>query len=460
MNTQILKLLNKYDKIGPRYTSYPTAPEWKNDFDLKQWQGAIERSNQKGEDISLYFHIPFCRSACYYCACNIVISPSGALSEPYLTALHKEIQIVGKSIDSKRKVKQLHFGGGTPTYISEEQIKQLFEQINQNFQLDFASDSEFSIEIDPRVTSFEQLKLLRSLGFNRLSLGIQDFNEKVQIAVNRLQSFEMIAQMLDYCRELGFESINFDLIYGLPFQSVEGFKETLEKVIKLNPDRIALFNYAHLPSLRPFQKAHIQEQNLPSKESKIAIFLEALKTFGENNYEFIGMDHFAKKQDELCIARTKRTLHRNFQGYTTKAGLDLLGLGMTSISAINNIYVQNEKKLNRYIEYFENNEQGIPIEKGFELSQEDLLRRSLISKILCHGLVFFSEFEEEFKIDFQSYFAYELEQLKDLEKDGLISLSLDKLEVTYIGRIFLRNIAMLFDNYLQKGSQKLFSRTV
>ncbi len=457
MNSQILELLHKYDKVGPRYTSYPTAPEWTSDFGLESWQKAAVASEN---DISLYFHIPFCRSACYYCACNIVISPNGALSEPYLMALQKEIKVIGKSLSPKRKVKQLHFGGGTPTYISEAQLKTLFEQINQNFNLDFAPDSEFSIEIDPRITTFLQLKLLRSLGFNRLSLGVQDFDAKVQVAVNRIQSFEMIAEMLDYCRELGFESINFDLIYGLPFQSPESFKETLNKVIKLNPDRIALFNYAHLPSLRPFQKAHIQEEFLPNTQQKIAIFLEALKSFSENDYEFIGMDHFSKKTDELCRARTTRSLHRNFQGYTTKAGLDLFGLGMTSISSISNIYTQNEKKLNRYIEHFESNKAGIPIEKGVLLTREDLLRRSIINKILCHGLVVFAEIEQEFDLNFEKHFATELLQLKDLELDGLIILRENQIEITYIGRVFLRNIAMIFDAYLQKGSQRLFSRTV
>ena len=301
---------------------------------------------------------------------------------------------------------------------------------------------------------------MRSLGFNRLSLGVQDFDAKVQVAVNRIQSFEMIAEMLDYCRELGFESINFDLIYGLPFQSPESFKETLNKVIKLNPDRIALFNYAHLPSLRPFQKAHIQEEFLPNTQQKIAIFLEALKSFSENDYEFIGMDHFSKKTDELCRARTTRSLHRNFQGYTTKAGLDLFGLGMTSISSISNIYTQNEKKLNRYIEHFESNKAGIPIEKGVLLTREDLLRRSIINKILCHGLVVFAEIEQEFDLNFEKHFATELLQLKDLELDGLIILRENQIEITYIGRVFLRNIAMIFDAYLQKGSQRLFSRTV
>ena len=461
-----LDLLAKYDKIGPRYTSYPTAPEWVESFSGQQWLEAVERSNESGRDVSLYFHIPFCQSACYYCACNIVISPKSVLSEPYIQALTKEIELVGKLIDSKRKIKQLHFGGGTPTYLTADQLKYLFDKISQHFNLDFSEDSEYSIEIDPRVTSFEQLKLLRELGFNRVSLGVQDFDAKVQTAVNRIQSYEMISDMLSYCRAIGYQSINFDLIYGLPFQTLESFEETLEKVIQLNPDRIALFNYAHIPSLRPFQKANIKQEDLPSREIKIAIFCKALQVFSENGYEYIGMDHFAKSNDELFRARLDRTLHRNFQGYTTKAGCDLFGLGMTSISSIDNTYSQNEKKLNRYLDFFGKPDYtASPIERGLECSADDLIRKSIINKFLCHGLLIFSEIENEFKfefreISFKEYFANELNNLKELESDKLIELSDSEIRVTDLGRVFLRNIGMVFDAYLQKNSQRLFSRTV
>jgi oxygen-independent coproporphyrinogen-3 oxidase len=455
------ELLAKYDKVGPRYTSYPTAPEWSSEFASQSWQQAIERSNQEQKDVSLYFHIPFCRSACYYCACNIVISPKSLMSEPYLAALKQEIVSVASLIDKKRKVKQLHFGGGTPTFLTAPQLKDLFETIKENFNLDYSEDSEYSIEIDPRVTSFEQLKLLRELGFNRVSLGVQDFDPVVQEAVNRIQSFEMIDEMLKYCRELGFESINFDLIYGLPFQTLESFKQTIQKVILLSPDRIALFNYAHLPSLRPFQKANIKEADLPSRDTKLLIFSEAMKQFSAAGYEFIGMDHFAKSNDELCKARRERTLHRNFQGYTTKAGCDLIGLGMTSISSINNTYSQNEKKLNRYVDFFKASDAKFaPLEKGFELSQEDLLRREVISRILCHGVLVFAEIDEMFSLSFKEHFAKELIELAELEKDGLLRLSDSRLEVTSLGRIFLRNIGMVFDEYLQKNRNRLFSRTV
>lgn len=457
------ELLEKYDKMGPRYTSYPTAPIWSSDFDSNLWQEAINRSNKTQEDISLYFHIPFCRSACYYCACNFVVSPNPENSEPYMQVLYKEIEAVGNKIDKTRKVKQIHYGGGTPTFLNSAQLETLFAKIKENFNVDFGEDSEISIEIDPRVTSFEQLSILRKLGFNRVSMGVQDFNPEVQKAVNRIQSYEMVEGLLKHCRELGYESINFDLIYGLPLQTVDSFKETLDKVIKLNPDRVALFNYAHLPTLRPFQKAHIDEAQLPSRDTKLLIFCEAMKEFTKSGYEYIGMDHFAKNQDELSIAQRERTLHRNFQGYTTKAGLDLIGMGMTSISSINNSYTQNEKKLNRYLEFFSNDynaENPLPIEKGYVCNEDDLLRRTVISKLLCHGVLIFEEIEKEFSINFQNYFADEVNKLPELQTDGLIKISNERIEVTNLGRIFLRNIAMVFDSYLKSSKNMLFSRTV
>jgi oxygen-independent coproporphyrinogen-3 oxidase len=456
-------LLAKYDKVGPRYTSYPTAPEWRDDFSVQSWESAVNRSNEKQNDVSLYFHLPFCKSACYYCACNFVVSPQNTLSETYIEALSREIKMVGSKIDKSRKVKQLHFGGGTPTYISLELLEKLYSNIQSNFNLSGADDAEFSIEIDPRVTSREHLKLLRELGFTRVSMGIQDFNDDVQKAVNRIQSFELVKGMIDYCRELGFQSVNFDLIYGLPLQTHYSFEETLNKVVSLSPDRVALFNYAHLPSLRPFQKAHIIESQLPPREEKFLIFCSALKIFGDSGYEYIGMDHFAKKDDELCIARADRTLHRNFQGYTTKAGCDLYGMGMTSISSIDNVYSQNEKRLNKYLEFFDetyNPSSILPIEKGIESSPDDLLRRDVISRLLCHGLVNFSEIEDNYKISFKEYFPSELAELKSYEQDGIVRVTDEQIQVETLGRIFLRNIVMPFDKYLKGTSNKLFSRTV
>lgn len=457
------ELLSKYDKVGPRYTSYPTAPEWTNNFKQSDWLTAIEESNKLQKDISLYFHIPFCKSACYYCACNFVVSPQNKLAWPYLKALSREIKLISQLTDPSRKVKQLHFGGGTPTYLSLEQIDYIVHEIKDNFNLNFSPDNEFSIEIDPRVTSFEHLKLLKDLGFNRVSMGIQDFDPNVQKAVNRIQSYEMVSGMVKYCREIGFESINFDLIYGLPCQSLSSFTETLDKVTVLNPDRIALFNYAHLPSLRPFQKAYINESELPKRDEKFLIFCQAMKVFAEHDYEYIGMDHFAKRTDELCLARAAGTLHRNFQGYTTKAGCDLFGLGMTSISSIHDTYSQNEKRLTQYMSFFDENytpESLNPLEKGFKCSDDDLLRRKVINNLLCHEELIFADIEEEFKIDFNNYFKTELAELDELAKDNLIDKNQKSIKVTSLGRIFLRNIAMPFDIYLQKNKNHLFSRTV
>ena len=455
----IKDLLDKYDKVGPRYTSYPTAPEWKSDFDFTIWQETVKSNKDKPQEISLYLHIPFCKSACYYCACNIVISPHGDLTEPYLAAIKQEINLLKVNLGEQVKVKQLHFGGGTPTYLSISQFTDLMHCIKSNFELDLSP--ELSIEIDPRVTSFEQLTALRQMGFNRLSMGVQDFTPEVQIAVNRRQSYKEVQEMCAYCQELGYESLNFDLIYGLPLQNLVSFEQTLEQVLRISPDRIALFNYAHLPSLRPFQKAYIKENDLPERQTKVAIFLQALQILQEAGYEFIGMDHFAKKNDELCLARQNRTLHRNFQGYTTKAGLQLFGLGMTSISSIGNIYSQNQKKLNRYLEHFSKpNTTELPLEKGIKLSKEDVLRRAIINKILCHGVLIFGEIQEEFDLDFTQYFARELQDLQVLAKDGLLTITPQKIEISSVGRIFLRNIAMTFDLYLRAGHPKLFSRTI
>jgi oxygen-independent coproporphyrinogen III oxidase len=458
------EMLLKYDKMGPRYTSYPTAPIWTADFSQQEWKNAVSKSNAKGEDLSLYFHIPFCRSACNYCACNFVVSPNNAIAEPYLLALENEIKSVAKYLDAKRKVSQLHYGGGTPTFLNTAQLQKLYDLIQGSFNLSQAADAEISIEIDPRVTSREQLALLRKLGFNRVSMGVQDFDTQVQEAVNRVQSFEMVKALVEDCHELGYESVNFDLIYGLPLQTLDSFKNTLDKVLELSPDRIALFNYAHLPSLRPFQKAHIKESDLPTRDTKLQIFCESMKSFTQSGYEYIGMDHFAKKQDELTLAKSKRTLHRNFQGYTTKAGLDLLGFGMTSISSISNAYSQNEKKLNRYLEFFKterhDSEDLLPIEKGLTCSMDDMIRRDVIAKLLCHEVLYFAEVSSAYGIDFAKYFASELAALPGFVDDGLLELHPDKIRITALGKIFMRNIAMVFDTYLKKSSNMLFSRTV
>jgi len=460
----LLSLIHKYDKIAPRYTSYPTAPEWSKDFDFGDWQETVQADQS---DLSLYFHIPFCKAACSYCACNIVVNPRRLLVEPYLQALYTEIDFVSQRISPEQQVRQLHFGGGTPTYLEIGEFECLLGRIRKNFSLDDSQEREFSIEIDPRVTSKEQLKYLYDWGFNRLSLGVQDFTPQVQQAVNRIQDYDTVSEMVNYARELGFESINFDLIYGLPHQTPETFRQTIEQVLTLKPARIALFSYAHLPSLRPFQKAYIDEKALPTPQDKLTIFLQALEHLQEAGYEYIGLDHFALEEDELCIARHQKTLHRNFQGYTTKAGLSLISMGITSISSIDNIYSQNSKNLKDYIEHFKDGAEILPLEKGIKLKEEDVLRREIISQILCHGEVDFVEIERRFGDDvgdFGEYFAEELADLQEMIEDGLVSLTKQNLEVTELGRVFLRNIASVFDAYLREsssqGQHRIFSRTV
>ena len=341
MTTNILEdltsdLLSRYSISVPRYTSYPTAPEWKDTFTKDDFLSAIKQGNKNKSPLSLYFHLPFCESQCYFCACNIVISKKRDVVEPYIKHIKKEILKTSKLIDKNRIVEQVHLGGGTPTYFTPEEMRDFFSTVKENFS--FSKDLEAGVEVDPRVTSFEHLKVLSELGFNRMSMGIQDFDSKVQEAVNRVQPYEQTKALFDRARELGFSSINVDLIYGLPYQSEESFKTTIEQIITLNPDRIALFHYAHLPNMVPHQGKYIDSATLPASDEKIKIFCYALKTLTENGYVFIGLDHFAKPNDELAIARKNKTLHRNFQGYTTKSGCDLFGFGITSISNVQNTF--------------------------------------------------------------------------------------------------------------------------
>ncbi len=447
--------LRKYDQMIPRYTSYPTAPEWQSTFPTSQWEQALAEST---EELSIYIHIPFCQAACYYCACNFVVNPRGLRVDEYLQALDQEFGFVSKRLRAGQKVRQLHLGGGTPTFLTCQQIQNLWDILKRHFS--FSEQAELGIEVDPRVTSPEQLTLLRSLGFNRLSLGVQDFDPAVQQAVNRIQSVEMIGSLLGVARQLGYASVNFDLIYGLPGQSLESFQQTIKEVIALSPDRIALFNYAHLPSLRPFQKAHIDESALPAGALKFAIFVAALESLTAAGYEYIGLDHFAKPADELCLAQKAGRLHRNFQGYTTEAGCDLLGFGLSSISSFGGIYTQNEKKLGPYLDYYKLPGKLIPpFEKGCKLTPEDLIRRELIGEILCHGELHYKLASDKYKLDFEQYFALELAGMKDLETDGLLELTETGFKVKALGRIFLRNVAARFDAYLAKNN-RLFSRSL
>ncbi len=450
-------LLDKYNRPGPRYTSYPTAPEWDDHFGPAQLLAAFKEADARATPVSLYFHIPFCQSLCLYCGCNVVISKKREVTVAYLNHLKQEIAWVSDCIAPHRQAEQLHWGGGTPTYLSPAEIEDLYDHIAEAFS--FAPEAEIGIEIDPRVTTREQCRLLRQLGFNRLSLGVQDFDPLVQQTVHRIQPYEMTKALFDYCRELAFESINIDLIAGLPYQTVKGFSETVDKIIELGPDRIALFSYAHVPWLKKQQGSFAK--HLPQGLEKFRIFCTAITKLTDAGYRYIGMDHFAHPRDELCRAQDERTLHRNFQGYTTKAGCDLYGLGVSAISGLEEVYAQNWRDLPHYYEAIDAGRW--PTMRGIRISAEDKLRRSVINRLLCHCVVVKSEIERDFGIVFDEYFASELAALRELEQDGLVRSSSDRIEVAALGRIFLRNIAMVFDAYLNKSAaqaQQIFSKTL
>ena len=453
--------LEKYNQPGPRYTSYPTAPEWSDNFGPAELREAYIEANNRtpAAPVSLYFHIPFCQSLCLYCGCNVVISKKHEVANAYIEYLKREIDWTSNEVLSSRKVEQLHWGGGTPTYLSPEEIEDLYGYIKDRFT--FSDDAEISIEIDPRVTTAEHRRALRRVGFNRLSLGIQDFNPLVQQTVRRVQSFEDTKELFDDCRELGFESINIDLIYGLPHQSVASFSETVEKIIALGPDRIAVFSYAHVPWMKKQQGSFARF--LPAGAEKFRIFSRAIEMLTGAGYCYIGLDHFARPEDEICRAQDDRQLHRNFQGYTTKAGCDLYGMGVSAISGLEDVYAQNQRELPRYYEAIA---AGCwPTMRGARVSQEDKLRRAVINRILCHTVLSKSEVEREFGVSFDQHFASELEQLGELERDGLVRLDGDRIEVAPLGRIFIRNVAMVFDEYLNSNvaraeQKRAFSSTL
>ncbi len=451
------EFLARYNRPGPRYTSYPTAPVWNDAFgpeDLEKVHAAAERARTP---LSLYMHLPFCESLCLFCACNVIIQKDKRVAMPYVEVLKREIEHVARGISRERPVVQFHWGGGTPTYLAPEQIADLFEFTQQHFH--FSPDSEIGIEIDPRVTTRAHLETLRGLGFNRLSMGIQDFHPEVQAAINRIQPFELTRDLLMAARDLKFDSVNVDLIYGLPHQSPERFSHTVDQILELGPDRIALFSYAHVPWLKKQQGAFAT--HLPEGMQKFEIFRSGLMKFIEAGYLYIGMDHFAKPGDELAIAQQQRTLHRNFQGYTTKAGADLYGMGVTAISAFQNAYAQNQRDLPAWQQAVA--DRGIATMRGYHLSDEDRLRRAVINRLLCHTVVVKEEIAREFGVDFDDYFAGELAQLEAPRDDGLVLMDGKEIRATWLGRIFIRNLAMIFDPYLDKqhlNAKPLFSKTL
>src|SRR5216683_5937024 len=451
------EFLARYNRPGPRYTSYPTAPVWNDTFGPVDLEAVHAGAEAAKTPVSLYMHLPFCESLCLFCACNVIIQKDKHVSIPYFDVLKKEIARVGEAVSCQREVVQFHWGGGTPTYSTPAQLEDLFGYTRERFR--FSPEAEIGIEVDPRVTSREHLETLRRLGFNRLSMGIQDFHEPVQKAIHRIQPYEITRDLIQAARDLGFDSINVDLIYGLPYQTADTFAQTVDQIIGLAPDRIALFSYAHVPWLKKQQGSFAGY--LPEGMQKFEVFRTGLLKFVEAGYLYIGMDHFAKPGDELAVSQQNRTLHRNFQGYTTKAGADLYGMGITAISGIQGAYAQNFRDIPSWEKAVA--ERGLATVRGYQLSNEDRLRRAVISRLLCHTIVIKGEISREFGIDFDQHFAEELRRLEPSRQDGLVLLEDGEIRATWLGRIFIRNLAMVFDPYLEKQqliAKPLFSKTL
>ncbi len=448
-----LALIKKYDRSGPRYTSYPTANNF-SEFTQNDYQNQVQLSNERQGPISLYCHIPFCNTVCFYCGCNKVVTKDKSKADPYLDALFKEIDRQGALFDSKRQVEQMHFGGGTPTFLSNQQIVRLSEKLQSAFN--FSEHGEYSIEIDPRGVDEDTIKALAKARFNRISLGVQDFNAAVQKAVNRIQSFEQTRSVIDLARDNGFESISVDLIYGLPKQSVESFKTTLNQINELKPDRISLFNYAHLPELfKPQRRIDVLE--LPNADEKLAIFQYSMDFLLDQGYVYIGMDHFALPEDPLAIAQQQGHLYRNFQGYSTHADCDIIGLGLSSIGQVGDSFSQNEKNLEQYYARIES--ENLPVIKGQMIQADDKIRRAVIMDLICHFELDFAKIETAFNINFNDYFADALEDLREMHEDGLIELTGHSIKVMEKGKLLIRNICMVFDAYLA-SSKNQFSKTI
>ncbi|MDH5516411.1 MAG: oxygen-independent coproporphyrinogen III oxidase [Gammaproteobacteria bacterium] len=451
---------DRYNTSGPRYTSYPTAIEFHERFTQTDYEAAAERSNQENnKPLSLYYHIPFCDTICFYCACNKIATKDRSKAETYLKALFKEIEIQAALYDAGRTVDQLHLGGGTPTFISLEQMQSLFTKTAQHFNLRNDDKGEYSIEIDPRECSPEMVAGLRKIGFNRLSLGVQDFDTKVQKAVNRLQPEQLTYQTIDAARANGFHSVSVDLIYGLPLQSVDSFATTLDKIIETSVDRISLFNYAHLPHVFKPQR-RINEDQLPAAEDKLIIFNQSIQQLTDAGYVYIGMDHFAKASDPMTDAQKNGELHRNFQGYSTHAQCDMVAMGVSSISEVNNVYSQNTKVLEEYYAAIDDNR--LPIEKGITLSNDDMLRKHIIEQLMCNFSLDYSQIEKRYQLNFKDYFSDELLALQTMHDDELLVLNNKGLTVNMLGRLLIRNICMIFDAYYKKAQQggQRFSKVI
>lgn len=451
-------LIAKYNVAGPRYTSYPTAPLFTENFTAQDYMAeALSNRDTNIAPLSLYLHIPFCRNICYYCACNKVITKDSEAARIYLDHLHREMDMQAGLFSKRRPVMQLHLGGGTPTFLAHAELTELMHMLATHFRMVDNRAREYSIEIDPRTITSETLALLKGLGFNRLSFGIQDFDEQVQRAVNRIQSYESVRHLTEAARHFGFKSLSYDLIYGLPFQSPESLQRTLDRVISLSPDRIACYNYAHLPERFPNQRA-IDRLTLPSAEQKLEMLSLISRRLLEAGYLFIGMDHFVKPGDDLAAAQRCGKLQRNFQGYSTCLAPDVVGMGMSAISSLENCYAQNEKELNSYYRRIDAGE--LPIQRGYRLDRDDQIRRRLIMALICNLEVDTQDLEQRFDISFDDYFAREKMAVKPMIDDGLVEWQGKTIRVTAPGRPLLRNICMVFDKYLQQETQIRYSKVL
>ncbi len=447
----------KYSKPGPRYTSYPTALEFKEAFDVNAYITELEAQDSQSP-ISLYFHLPFCRSACYFCGCNVVFTSKEDKKERYIDYLEKEMQILSSHMDMSREVIQMHFGGGTPTFFDEVQLKKVIDLIHKYFK-NFSKDAEISCEIDPRFFTQGHMDVLKEGGFNRISFGVQDFDPKVQEAVHRIQPFDVTKHAIDIARAAGIKSVNVDLIYGLPYQTFETFKKTLHIARELDADRFAVFNYAHVPWLKKTMRK-IDETTLPSPKVKLEILQYTIDFFETNGYKMVGMDHFAKPEDELFLAIDKGELHRNFQGYTTKAGADLIGIGLTSIGEGKSHYVQNYKEMRDYEAAID--EGRLPTERGVKLNDDDLIRQAVIMELMSNFKLNIPRIEKEFNIDFFDYFKEAIEELQIFKEEELIMIDKNEIKASSTGEMLIRNISMAFDAYLHKfkDAKKTFSKTI
>jgi oxygen-independent coproporphyrinogen-3 oxidase len=451
-----LDLIRKYNVPGPRYTSYPPATHFTDEVDKDALMESIRKNNETQRDLSLYYHLPFCESLCWFCGCTTVITKDHSRSENYLNHIDREMDLMREHLNPDRKVVQVHLGGGTPTFLQPDELRRLGNHIRERFQ--FGERVEAGAEIDPRRITRDTIQALKDAGFNRASMGVQDHNPEVQKAIHRIQPYEMTRQAIDWLRECDFESLNIDLIYGLPYQTVDSFEKTLEDTLKLQPDRLAVFSYAHVPWIKPAQKILQERMELPSPEVKLELLKLTIEKLTSEGYVYIGMDHFAKEDDELTVAQRTKTLQRNFQGYSTQEGVDIYAFGMSSISQSQDAYWQNLKELPDYCASVD--EGKLPIQRGYILTEDDHLRRRTIMRLMCDLELDYANMSELLGLDFSSTYARELDSLKNMEEDGLIHKSATGLTVTELGRLLIRNIAMRFDGYQNERKEGRFSKTI